>query len=759
MLNRSREGAVFHVRNADSADRLRLSHDVFGIDVERGRGEVTKLHQIASVRLGAGENHTFLNLLHTDAPGQAIPTEIRKVARQVALVRRAGTLALAGLAGEGREFGDLSVQAEMLWLGPDRVALAGATSLAWPKQIFTASAPISIEIDLSTCEGVIEVGTETDVTTSRVATLDGREVGNVFSVPPGRHTIGIGRIPGSRSSRGRQLKKLWTRAGGEDSAVSTTDAPTPQLVELWRFAASTFEKKGVLSRSAATHLSSDVPPCTSSPWVATHPVRLSHITDETKDFAIWPRDVSPTLTFDFGHEVHVNEITIKGYWSHVSDHDLPVQPLRFTAMAADGRVLGEAVQEKALDGKSDLVYLIKTRDVTTARLMIRCEPRTGAALMIREITVLGVDPKGVAPASEATGGVQIAGLDARDTNADGAAEVLLGTQKGRLVLLNAKGVPILDKTFTAPINDVALADLEGDGSFEMLTGSEDATTRCFDPAGKEKWETSFRFYFRPGHVTVLRPADLDGDGIKEVVVGTFNSMVHALSATGKVLWDAQVYHHWTKSLDIADIDGDGSKECVFGTSYSCVDIKRADGSNFWRRSAGGKFYGDVACADLDGDGTLDVLAGSKNQCVIRWDDAGKSRVRHDTGATVNAVTTADLDGDGKPDILAGSSSFCVYALKADGELLWTRNLGDEVLQLETGELNGQVGPEIVAGCADGRVVVLDRTGAILGHYQTGGPVNQLRLADLNGDGRPEAIAASWDGTVYALGLAPNRVKQ
>lgn len=755
MLNRSREGAVFHVLNADSADRLRLSHDVFGIDVERGRGEVTKLHQIASVRLTPGESHTFLNLLYTDAPGQIIPTEIRKAASQAVLIRRSGAVVLAGLAGGGYSIGDVSVQAEMFWLGPERVALAGATSLDWRKPIFAASAPVNIEIDLATREGTIEAITQTQVTTGRVATLDGREVGTTFAVSAGRHSIRLGRISGSRSSRRRHLAKLWKRAGDEDSVAHMTYASTPQLTEIWRFAASSFDPKGVLSRSAATQLSSDLAPCTSSPWVATHPVRLSHLTDETKDFTIWPRDASPTLTFAFGHDVQVDEITIKGYWSHVPDQDLPVQPLRFTAMTADGRVVGQAVQEKVMDGKSDLVYLIRTKGLETAKLMIRCEPRTGAALMIREITVLGIDPKGVAPASEASGGVQIAGLDARDTNGDGAAEVLLGTQKGRLVLLDSEGSPILDKTLTAPINDVALADLEGDGPFELLTGSEDATARCFDPAGNEKWATSFRFYFRPGHVTVLRPADLDGDGAKEVVVGTFNSMTHALSVTGQVLWDAQVYHHWTKSLEVADIDGDGSKECIFGTSYSCVDIKRADGTGFWRRSAGGKFYGDVTCADLDGDGTLDTLAGSKNQCVIRWDDTGKRRFKHDTGATVNAVTTADLDGDGKPEILAGSSSFCVYALKADGELLWTRNLGDEILQLEIGELNGQAGPVIVAGCADGRVVVLDSTGTTLGHFQTGGPVNQLRLADLNRDGYPEAIAASWDGTLYALALPVN----
>ena len=752
MLNRNRDGVLFHVRNADSADQCRLSHDVFGIEVERGRGEVTKLHQIVNRRLVPGQSHTYLNLLYTDAPERVVETDFRRVAPQAALVRRKEELALAGLAQEVVRLGDIEVRAGMFLIAADRVALAGATSLRWCGIVFDTTEPVNMEIDLAAGRGVVHVRSSTQAVTRGVDRLKGNAVQGTMALPPGRHEIALARSTVDSAGRRRSLSEIWRTAGSDAGSRRSVPAPSLNIAKLWAFPAAALGRQEVLSQSVATTLSCDVEPYKASPWIATHPVRLCHVVDGTKDFAIWERDQTPTVTFDFEHPVQVDEVTITSYWSRVADLDLPVQPARFTVTGDKGGTIGTAVQEGELSYKSDLTFRIRTPSVTTRKLMIRCEPRKGAAMMVREITVVGADPAGLAPVSGAMGGEQISGLDVRDATGDQTPEILLGTQRGRLVLLRSDGTALLDKTLPASVNDVAMADLDGDGSTELLTGSEDATARCLDLEGNEKWATSFRFYFRPGHVTVLRPADLDGDGVMEVVVGTYNSMAHALSASGQHRWESQVYHHWTKSLDVADLDGDGTQECVFGSSYAYVHVKRADGRDFWKRSSGGKFYGDVACADLDGDGTLDVLAGSKNQCVVRCDHTGKQRFRFDTGATVNAVAAADLDGDGRPEVLAGSSSFWIYALTGNGELMWKHNLSDEVLQLEVGELDGKPGPEIAVGCADGRVVVLKSPGTSLGHYRTGGPVNLLRLADLDGDGRLEAIAASWDGNVYALRL-------
>ena len=90
-------------------------------------------------------------------------------------------------------------------------------------------------------------------------------------------------------------------------------------------------------------------------------------------------------------------------------------------------------------------------------------------------------------------------------------------------------------SFPDKINDIAAADLDGDGRDEVVIGRQDCKVTVLDSAGKEKWSRALEFYRRPPYVNVVRTGDLDGDGRPEVIVGGENWRFYAFAADGRPL--------------------------------------------------------------------------------------------------------------------------------------------------------------------------------------------------------------------------------
>ncbi len=78
----------------------------------------------------------------------------------------------------------------------------------------------------------------------------------------------------------------------------------------------------------------------------------------------------------------------------------------------------------------------------------------------------------------------------------------------------------------------AVADVDGDGSLEVVVGSLDNRTYCLDGAtGREEWS------FETGDAVVSSPAaaDVDGDGLPEIVAASRRGVVRCLGVVGRTL--------------------------------------------------------------------------------------------------------------------------------------------------------------------------------------------------------------------------------
>ena len=204
-------------------------------------------------------------------------------------------------------------------------------------------------------------------------------------------------------------------------------------------------------------------------------------------------------------------------------------------------------------------------------------------------------------------------------------------------------------------------------------------------------------------------ADLDGDGIFEIVVASADGLVHAVTGSGEELqgWpvltdtDYDVVDHADApslqdgSLDplqgdavvasaaAGDLDGDGLLEVVVATLEGRVFAWHADGSRvegFPVQTLGREpeefdrdhtydegILGAPTLVDLDGDGILEVLASGLDSRLYAWTASGQTfgdypyEICHPENCgskgsrIITSPTVGDVDGDGDLEIALGGN--------------------------------------------------------------------------------------------------------
>jgi hypothetical protein len=169
-----------------------------------------------------------------------------------------------------------------------------------------------------------------------------------------------------------------------------------------------------------------------------------------------------------------------------------------------------------------------------------------------------------------------------DLNRDGRPEIVVGTgnffqdDRGQyLRVWNADGtlrltLPTIGRTLASPL----IADLDGDGSVEIIAATLQGYVQAWNAAGTQVFSTQARPYTdNPEAGTSLPIArapvavDLDGDGTLEIMVSIGSQMV-ILDSTGTQISSLdeaeRVFHTYSGSPVARDIDGDGLIDLISG---------------------------------------------------------------------------------------------------------------------------------------------------------------------------------------------------
>jgi hypothetical protein len=390
-----------------------------------------------------------------------------------------------------------------------------------------------------------------------------------------------------------------------------------------------------------------------------------------------------------------------------------------------------------------------------------------------------------------------------DVNGDGKAELFAAAiGSGRVNVFGPSGGPAIrsidafDSERGGPVA-IAAGNVTGDSRAELIAAAptySGAEVKIID-VGTGDTRASFYPYGGVSASSVdVALGDVNGDGSFDIVLSASTpggTEVKAIDAEGTQLADFYVLDPAIlpgASLAAGDLDGDGRAEIVLGGGPTTtapwppvangpeqrVAVYEPDGSPVGGFTAyPGLFQGGVrvALADLDHDHRPEIVTapgpgaaaeiGIFSQQWVNGRDRG-TRLGHflafDSSFLGGAsVATGDVDGDGNPKIVVAAGKGHtpeVRVFDADGHQLFSFLAFDAGytggLSVAAGDLNADGRAEIVVGtlASPARIRIFDggtRRGPDIAPFAANGPGVEVGVADVAGNGNGVIVAGSATG--------------
>ncbi|OAB81693.1 T9SS type A sorting domain-containing protein [Cochleicola gelatinilyticus] len=286
------------------------------------------------------------------------------------------------------------------------------------------------------------------------------------------------------------------------------------------------------------------------------------------------------------------------------------------------------------------------------------------------------------------------GVTLADVNNDGTEEIIYGINT-TLYVLNGDGTVLFEKAVEGPILlPPTVVDLNDDGTVEIIinTGYPTTVGRVYltDNEGNDLpgWPLNFENKWM---INAPAVADVDGNGTLDIVTGerfgSTQGFVHALNMDGTEIndgWPVEIPATPAFTPSIGDVDNDGSNDVVIAASSGGMYVFNSDGEvldGFPVVDPAVKYsYQSPILANVDDDDELEIIGSNHG------DAAAFYVMNHDgtyadgwpiarPGWTFSPATVLDIDGDDVFEIFMsdrdsstdGSDLPTVYGLTPEGE--------------------------------------------------------------------------------------------
>ncbi len=283
--------------------------------------------------------------------------------------------------------------------------------------------------------------------------------------------------------------------------------------------------------------------------------------------------------------------------------------------------------------------------------------------------------------------------EATITNLDGdnELEILIGSLDGKVYAFNHDGTTVngwpVDVTGAGYriLASPAAANIDGDADVEVIVAAANGRLYVLENDGTAKWDASLGDVAEEFNNQQINSApvvaDIDGEGSKEIVVGGYDGKLYAFNAAGVELWSYATEDPILVEPLVADLDtSKAGLEVVFASADSSMGYPRTfiymldvDGNLIWQQFASwtGTQSAPIA-GDLDGNGDLEILMGTNDGTLRIWNTDGSDYVwigGEAEAAISDSPVLGDVDGDGDMEVIAGSDDGNVYAWEAEGTMV------------------------------------------------------------------------------------------
>jgi outer membrane protein assembly factor BamB len=271
-----------------------------------------------------------------------------------------------------------------------------------------------------------------------------------------------------------------------------------------------------------------------------------------------------------------------------------------------------------------------------------------------------------------------------DVTGDGKNDivaVLSGSSFDTVSVFDNRGVLVFSHDVLPRIQDLALADVNGDGHLDIVlsygaivpVGMSPCPCglEAIDGANSVLWNYSTQAALGP-----LAAGDINNDGHADVVAGEIGLVAggprqaYAVDSSGSLLWTFPlrqgVFGNGATAITLGDLDRDGSRDVVIGSFDQHVYGIRADGQLLWDAGVGSNIF-RLALGDLNGDGREEIAAATMlgpTAGVYALDTQGHevwffpktgSDVECPDGECVQGfrdLVVEDVNGDGRAEVVA-----------------------------------------------------------------------------------------------------------
>lgn len=750
-----------HARIAMTPDCRLLLHD----DPDYGKNwsgypfikdpVVRVLRGVRDCTLQEGQQITLFSLLHASGE-EPSPARLVRLGDNTVAVTGLVDPAIVHVGGsEDYPLIDgVDLQADIAMLTPSRLFTVGATHVQ--SGDMTLDRPEGIDAQVNLMTGMSLVIDPSVKTAGIIGQPEARMVGTGMDQPLTAHINSlIARAPSAAAAGAseltapRELQVAWSHRDRLDAYVITDNTGSFAAVD------------------AGMKLTVSPDPLPANVFSGVQGEnRPSNLFDgqllTTSGGAMWGDDQPVTLDMTFDNVYDISRINLKAWFATSSskqklfqigavdvfaaatDQEADLQPVLQVQDAEDHGNWGAP-------GYGPQTYDFPGLTASAKRLRITLTPRPGTAVYLAELEVHGNRPgleidyetlrKRAAPVHS------FQAVKLADLNGDGTSEVIAGSSDGSVYAFDAAGAKLWSVDTGGQVNDVTTVDFEGPGKPTVIAGSMGGTVTAISPDGVELWRFQAPYYKRVGHIRCVFPADLAGNGQQVAIAGSDNWHFHAIDREGKEIWRYESVHGATAGA-AADIDGDGKDEVICATEYYWWHVVRPDGQRLFSYSARSGPHANVAAAArLDTAGGLCSIFGGADGNVHVIGPDGKLRWLFNSGDEVTAIETLDINGDGLDELLVASMSFNVYALDQSGNILWRRDLGSEVDGLALVKAGAK--NRLLAATRGGKLVALDPTnGSLLAALPGEMPV--LDMAAVPGEPDAFSVLATKTGELVSV---------